>query len=939
MAQTDPNDTVYKTRSLSKWFAIGSIVLLVATVWATIEDYNRDWKSYVRQNHKITAALAEKKLAQENASIDQQELTKVEKQISDLRAKNLGSETELQEKVNRRSARYYKDNQIFQNAKAQLDADLYILNFKTKKLSPEVPKLKKKWTEDAARVRKLQETANQADVELNAAREDLRQFLSDRKKMEDGLTALLLERNRLEAVIIKNETNLGNIVRNAPVIDFVSPTVKIQQIVLTHLKDDYNFNKVPRVDRCITCHANADKPGFEDYPQPFTSHPNLKMFLSAESKHPIEKIGCTVCHQGVPQSVDFSGAGHVPKDPQQQAVWEEKYHYHLSHHLPTPMLPTPMVEGQCIQCHAKNVYLPEAHTFNAGMRLIERHGCYNCHKFSGHFEQLAKEKKSGPQLKMISSKVSEDWIRKFIWDPKSYRPSTLMPQFWKNFNNSDPASLARGAVEVDSIAHYLYKKSTPYEPLKIDAKIVGVADRGKSIVSNVGCLSCHASDDFPRTNAKMGEPGWADPRVPMFGPELNQLGSKVSKEWLVSWLINPKHYWDSTAMPSMKLNAQEASDVAAYLLQKRNSRFDQLEAPKANDGVRDAVVFSYLQAQMSDQDAKAKVASMSVPDKKFFLGEKLINANIKLPHRRPEWIYTKIRTPRIWDVGKTTDFEGKTRMPHFGFNHEQANAVTAIVLGYKNKDVDDEAIFKVDGRWEKIIAGQRQMQRMNCVGCHAIENRGGEILAHYASDPSEGPPNLNTEGHKIQTEWLHAFLLNPDVPIRPWVKVRMPNYLMTEKESINYTQYFAAYDKADYPFSVAAYDRPSAEQIKIAEKLVEALACLSCHAELKPGQDPAGAAPHFKNVKARLRGPWIPGWLLNPAGIMPGTRMPQLWPSLDPDDPKSKHAAVPGILGDDADKQIELIRNYLMVYPGDPVLPSPPTHLKGPSNYTVPMAR
>ena len=959
MAATNPNDTVYKTRTLSKWFAIGSIILLLSVVWAVVQDYDRDWKRYGRQYHKLVAAIGERKLAEANAALDKSKLEGIKKQIKELEKKQGELTSELDKKIDRRSDIYYKANQVFQNTKAQLDADLFILETALAERKPNAAHLKLQWEHLEKKVLALKDEATTAEKNRDTAIAEKADFISKQRELNDQLAALQRDQGRLEKVIAKNEVNLGNIVRNAPVVDFISPTVKITQIILPRLKDDYFFNKVPRVDRCMTCHANADQPGFEDYPQPFKSHPKLNLMLGAASPHPVEKIGCTVCHAGIPQSVDFSLAGHVPKDEAQLEEWKDKYGFNPPPHLPTPMLPTAMTEGKCIQCHAKQVVLQDAPTFNAGMRLIERYGCYTCHKFAGHFEQLAKEKKPGPILKMISSKLNEDWVKKFIWDPKSYRPTSLMPRFWKNHNNSDPASLARGAVEVDAIAHFLFKKAVPFQPLKIDAKIVGNLDHGKKLVGSVGCLACHAVDDFPRNNPT--DPtalGYKDPRVPMFGPELNQMGSKVNKEWLQSWLIDPKHYWENSGMPSLKLSPQEAADISSYLLSKTNDKFDSTLPPEPTDKTRDEVVLTYFNAIMTQDQAKTKLASMSLEDKRLYLGEKLIGhygcygchaiegfentpnvgaeltyegskdvskfafENVHARHDRAGWIYTKVRTPRIWDVGKNRDFEAKTRMPYFGFTHDQATAIAAIVLGYENKNVDDEAVFKVDGRMEQVIAGERQINRNNCIGCHAIEKRGGEVLAHYPDDVTLGPPNLNTEGLKLQTDWMYAFLLNPNVPIRPWVEIRMPQFWMSEHEAMSYTKYFAAYDRATYPYTLNAFTPLSAEDTKSAEAIITKQGCLTCHGVRKPGEDVSAAAPHFANIKGRLRGPWILDWLQNPAAIMPGTRMPALWPSTDEDNPKAPHVAVAGYFGDDADKQIEAVRNYLFTYGGAPNLPT-----------------
>jgi cbb3-type cytochrome oxidase cytochrome c subunit len=960
MAQTNPNDTVYKSRDLSKWFAIGSILLLFAVVWAVLQDYDREWKRYLRQHKRIIAAIGEKRLSEVEATLDLSKLEGIKSQIEKLAKEKTEIEEQFESKLKVAEKEVFKTTQDYLFLKATLDADLFLVDVALAKRDPKAEAKKKKWLELEAKVLKLKDVATKAERVRDGVLAEIAAFKSDKTGLQAELLKLSADKVRVQALIDSNKMSLGALVRNAPVVDFISPTIKIHQIVLPDLKDDYFFNKVPRVDRCVTCHANADKPGFEDLPHPFKSHPKLKLMVGEDSPHPMQKVGCTVCHSGIPQSVDFSLAGHSPSDQVQRVEWEDRYGFKPPKHLPTPMIPTPMTEGKCLQCHANEVALKDAPTFNAGMRLIERYGCYGCHKISDHFEKLTKEKNPGPSLKRVAGKLNPDWVRKFIWDPQSYRPSSLMPRFWKNHNNSDPASLERGAVEVESITHYIFKKSGNYEPLKLASTQQGDIERGKTLVGEVGCLACHAVNDFPRKNpSEPGTYGEMDARLPMAGPELNQMGSKVSSEWLQSWLINPKHYWDGTSMPRMKLSELEAKDITAYLISKRNLKFDSLEPPEAKDSVRDGVVVTYLKAQMTKQEAEVKLASMSLDDKKLFLGEKLIThygcygchaiegfegfpkigaeltyegskdlskfafENVHTEHTRAGWVYTKIRTPRIWDVGKNRDFEGKTRMPQFNFNHEQANAITSIIIGSENKNVGDEAVHKLDGRYEKIVAGHRMMYRHNCVGCHVIENKAGYVLAHYQDDPTMGPPNLNTEGEKVQTEWLYKYLLNPNVMIRPWIKIRMPQFDMAEAESQAYTQYFAAYDKASYPFITTQRARKLSDaDRRQVEAMFEQHACLSCHAVRKPGEDVSAAAPHLANVKGRLRDPWVVRWLAGPSDIMPGTRMPSFWPKVDENDPKSPHVATPGFFGDDAEKQLEAMRDYLFEYGGEPVLPS-----------------
>jgi hypothetical protein len=61
------------------------------------------------------------------------------------------------------------------------------------------------------------------------------------------------------------------------------------------------------------------------------------------------------------------------------------------------------------------------------------------------------------------------------------------------------------------------------------------------------------------------------------------------------------------------------------------------------------------------------------------------------------------------------------------------------------------------------------------------------------------PPPLFDEGTKVQTSWLHDFLLNP-YAIRPATVLRMPRFNMSTDEASRLANYFAAVDNADYPY-------------------------------------------------------------------------------------------------------------------------------------------
>ena len=77
-------------------------------------------------------------------------------------------------------------------------------------------------------------------------------------------------------------------------------------------------------------------------------------------------------------------------------------------------------------------------------------------------------------------------------------------------------------------------------------------------------------------------------------PDLSTVGSKVSKDWLTTWLKNPKHYWEGTVMPSLRLSDGEVGDLTAYLLSKRNEEFEKLEVGTVDLETQKKVLKLYL---------------------------------------------------------------------------------------------------------------------------------------------------------------------------------------------------------------------------------------------------------------------------------------------------------------------------------------------------------
>src|SRR6185436_9648194 len=119
------------------------------------------------------------------------------------------------------------------------------------------------------------------------------------------------------------------------------------------------------------------------------------------------------------------------------------------------MLPVGMTQASCAKCHKQQVFIPKADKLNVAYGTYERAGCYACHKTRG-FENL---RKPGPSLKKIQAKLTPEWVKTWVRNPRAVKASTWMPRVWYNSNSSSPEDAVRNEVEIDAAVSYLFTKS------------------------------------------------------------------------------------------------------------------------------------------------------------------------------------------------------------------------------------------------------------------------------------------------------------------------------------------------------------------------------------------------------------------------------------------------------------------------------------------------
>ncbi|MCG3181611.1 MAG: hypothetical protein BIFFINMI_04009 [Phycisphaerae bacterium] len=382
-----------------------------------------------------------------------------------------------------------------------------------------------------------------------------------------------------------------------------------------------------------------------DWSNALLAHPHLEQYVGPDSPHPLNSMGCTVCHEGSGGDLDFTLSAHTPDSSLQRAVWSSKdwsevgeklgyldpaardrqvrvaklngwqpHDWEVNHFWDRPMLPATYVQAACAKCHTGIYDIQSAAPRLAeGRKLFSEIGCANCHAVSGLEND---SRRVGPDLAHIAEKTTPEWTADWIRDPRGFRPSTRMPHFFRRPNNSDPDNLWRTEIEIDSVADYLFDRSMPSQSEKPPAGLAGDARHGRDLFNSVGCLACHSN--------------------------LADNGG----EWIAQAMVDRKHGY----------------------------------VPPADDAQRDA----WQQAVDADYaKAKAQAAAMSYDQQVAWM---LSNTPERTSRFAPELSRVGMKTTAAWLYGWLRDpkhYSSTTKMPSLRLGQQEAMDLATYLAGLK----------------------------------------------------------------------------------------------------------------------------------------------------------------------------------------------------------------------------------------------------------------
>ncbi|MCY4485929.1 MAG: c-type cytochrome [Deltaproteobacteria bacterium] len=871
----DPNE---EKKSYGTVFFVGSILLVVVSLWAIFDDNitRRVWKihqaEFISTDYERAAAALVKEQERLNAEPKYAELVKqraaeVESLESGEKGARLAELLELRQRV---EVEYFDADQEVKFVKSELDEAWYEFDHAVQ-LGQDAGPYRRHIQDLQAQQRALEPALEAARKKRTDVRAEIREVQGGVKKIDEQLY-------ELEGDKRKWQRQMDNAIVTVGPEGFPQFTLykvpSIQQVVLKDF-DRNNFDQhVDRVDRCQSCHIGINRAGFDDLPQPLTTHPKRTVFLG-DTAHPPRVFGCTACHDGQGEAVNSTAQAHG-----NVKFWEHPLHEDHD------------VEASCVTCHINVAGLEGAEVVARGQQIFEQVGCTGCHLVEGY----ADIPKVGPSLRKVQAKLDPGWMVDWIENPREFRPYTRMPHFYFKEDEALAAAAYLWSVSGKESDAWLKDNAAPegYQPG--DAAMV---EKGRELARSVGCLGCHgfAEDEF---TTRVGGKDLV--------PNLKDIAAKANPRWTYNWLLDPKSYNPETRMPSLRLSADEALALTTYLMtlgekpEPDAAVVARLEDP-ANVAKGEKLVRKYGCAGCHDIPGMENESRIGVELTTFGskpLEELFFGNDTSIKHSWKDWTYNKILSPRVYATERVEQL-----MPHFDLPEEDIEAVRVLLRGFIERKVPES--FKADHaeRAQQILAGRRKVQEYNCIGCHEIDGMGGYVRKYYEQNPTLAPPPLNGEGEKVQANWLFGFLQNPEDPIRPWLKVRMPTFGFDGPHADTFVNYFAGLSEVEIPYVHVDEAQVPAGYLEAGQTLFsdDYFECGSCH--VQGDKTPEGPvedwAPDLNLARQRLNPDWIEKWILDPQTLQPGTKMPSFYPG-GPED----------ILGGDENKQIEALTDYIM---------------------------
>src|SRR5688500_7071298 len=279
-----PTDTYWNIKRLNWVFAVSAVVLMAVTGWSIIQDYNKTWRAPQRNARVWEAALTEERIERETGPEKQARLKQLQEQIAE-QEKALATQSDEIDAINAEMKKVTSDRSNleyrYNSAKALVTVDESLLQDAiTANDKQRADALRKKLAEPRKQVDEQAEQLAAYGERLKELREQLAIRTKSKTELERERTKLTADVDLLSKKLAALEpqsvfAKLSAQIRATPLLQFVNPSERVQQVVLSDVQTDLGgVKRVDAIDRCTTCHVNIAN---QDY-----SEANLLAFLEEQ---------------------------------------------------------------------------------------------------------------------------------------------------------------------------------------------------------------------------------------------------------------------------------------------------------------------------------------------------------------------------------------------------------------------------------------------------------------------------------------------------------------------------------------------------------------------------------------------------------------------------------------------------------------------------------
>ena len=501
--------------------------------------------------------------------------------------------------------------------------------------------------------------------------------------------------------------------------------------------------------------------------------------------------------------------------------------------------------------------LRAARRLREGRELMAQRRCLRCHQHET--SGMPELEMDAPDLSDVGARLHTAWMARWLLDPRALRPAATMPRL--------PDLSAQDAADIAAFLARQGKAGGQRVEVSADR-----AEPGKKLFIALRCIGCHT---------RPGGPGAVD-RIP-----LDLIAAKWRSEALQAFLQRPERHFSWIEMPNFGLSADQARDLAAFLLAR-----SKMTAPGAP-----------LPAGNADR-GRARLETAGCLSCHTLDG---------LTDRSQAPALARIPAAG-WRRGCMA--ETPASAPDFALNASDQQALLAFAA------TDLSSLTRAD----PVEFVTRQMKALRCIACHRRDDQydlwtdlRGEIEAPAAAvnpqDEFQGPsapqpepfiPSLTWVGEKLKPEWMAAFLRGEiDERPRPYLGLLTMPVFASRGALLARGMAF----EHGTPPTTSAEPAPDPALAEVGRQLAgprKGLDCIACHGIGSRGPTKVfdAPAPNFKLTRDRLRREYFVRWIDAPGQVEPGTRMPQFFPE--------GQSALTEILDGDAGRQIDAMWHYVL---------------------------